>query len=216
MKNLILITAALIAFTAGLSGCARQVNYLDYVSESRSEIYIYADDDITVTVYCAEREQPYNADGIKGEICNITEVTVSLPKNPRELEIGLEGYGGEMNYRSVQNDYYLSFTAGPFAKNGVEVTLSLDGESKTYTALTVKHEGIITCGQAVLCAAENDPQLFESMTKNGMFDGEIYVRLLYDGGCYYYVGVCNKEKRISAFLIDGEKGKVIATKEIDL
>ncbi|MDE6585824.1 MAG: hypothetical protein K2K80_03995 [Clostridia bacterium] len=216
MKKFIVATLALVALLFTLSGCAKQVNYLDYVSEKRCEIYIYADDDTTVTVYCCEKEQPYNADGIKGDVCPVVEIFVTLPKNPREVEVELLGHGGDMNYRSVQGDFYLSFTAEPFTQNSVDVKLTCDGESKTYSALTVKYDGVLTCEQAVLCAVENNPQLFESMTQNGLFDGEIYVRLLHDEGCYYYVGVCNKDKHISAFLIDGERGKVITTKEIDL
>ena len=74
---------------------------------------------------------------------------------------------------------------------------------------------MVSCDEAVLCVAENKRELFESMTSNGLFDGEIYVRLLYDEGCYYYVGIINKAEHISAFLIDGEHGKIVASKEID-
>ena len=70
------------------------------------------------------------------------------------------------------------------------------------------------CEQALSCVVEHDRELFDSMTANGLFDGEIFIRLLYDEGCYYYVGVCNKQKNIKAYLLDGERGKIIATKEL--
>lgn len=216
MKKYLIIALSLILMPFTLSGCAKQVDYLDYISESRSEIYIYADDDTEVTVYCSEKEQPYNADGIRGDVCPIVEVFVKLPKNPQEVEVEISGQGGDMNYRSVQGDFYLSFTAEPFAQSSVDVKLTCDKESKVYTALTVRYDGVMSCEQAVLCAVENNPELFENLTKNGLFDGEIYVRLLHDEGCYYYVGVCNKSRHVYAFLIDGEKGKVITTKELDL
>ena len=66
----------------------------------------------------------------------------------------------------------------------------------------------------VKCVIEHDRKLFEGLTENRLFLGEIYVRLLYDEGCYYYVGVCDKSKHVTAYLIDGEHGKVIATKDI--
>lgn len=210
---LLLFIAALTAI--GAAGCAKQVNYLDYVSEKRTNVYVYEDDEILVKVQCSYKEQPYCADGIKGAVGGLCEVFVSLPENPQKLEVGLENFGGEMSYRSVDKVYYLSFTAEPFTKNALEITLTADGNATAYTALTVIYDGVMSCDDAVLCVAEHDKTLFENLTSNGIFNGEIFVRLLYDEGCYYYVGVCDKSKRITAFLIDGEKGKVIATKEID-
>ena len=197
------------------AGCSKKTDYTDYISEKRSDIFVHEDDTVNVTVYCTEKEQPYAADGIKSEMNSMAEIFVSLPKNPQELCVSVEGFEGEMNYQSVENRYYLSFSAPAFEKKSLEITLTADGESNVYTALTVKYAGVMSCEDAVLCAVEHDGALFENLTVNGIFDGEIYVRLLYDEGCYYYVGVCDKQKHITAYLIDGEHGKVIATKQLD-
>ena len=215
MKKLVLVLSLIVCAACALAGCSKQMNYLDYVSERRSNIFVYEDDTVNVTVYCTEKEQPYAADGIKGEMNPLVEIFVSLPKNPQELCVSVEGYEGEMNYQSVNNRYYLSFSAPAFKKTSLEVTLTADGVDSVYTALTVIYAGVMSCNDAVLCAVEHDRALFESLTANGLFDGEIYVRLLYDEGCYYYVGVCDKENHIYAYLIDGEHGKVIATKKLD-
>ena len=71
------------------------------------------------------------------------------------------------------------------------------------------------CESAVKCVTEHNPDLFASLTENKIFKGEIYVRLLYDEGCYYYVGVCDREKNINAFLVDGVRGKIIANKKLN-
>lgn len=214
-KSIIALLIAVLTAAGVAAGCAKQINYLDYVSEKRTNVYVYEDDSVLIKINCSYKEQPYAADGIRGEVGGLCEIFVSLPKNPQELEVSFEGFGGEMNYRAVDNLYYLSFTAEPFDKNSVEVTLSADGKTDVYTALTVIYAGVMSCDDAVLCVIDHDKTLFENLTVNGVFDGEIFVRLLYDEGCYYYVGVCNKQKHISAFLIDGERGKVIATKETD-
>jgi hypothetical protein len=197
-----------------LAACAKQVNYLDYISESRFDVFLYKDDATEIKIQCLKKEQPFSADGYKGEVCDIAEIFVTLPKNPPTVEVSLEGYEGEMNYQAVERLYYLSFSAPAFKKSGVDVTLTFDGESKVFTALSVKDDSVMSCEKAVLCVADYASELFESLTSNGLFDGEIFVRLLYDDGCYYYVGVCDKSKLITAFLIDGEHGKVIAKKEI--
>ena len=197
-----------------LSGCFKKLNYLDYISEKRSNIFLYEDDSVSVKVVCSQKEQPYCADGIKGEMCDVAEVYVTLPKTYDDVEVSVENFNGEMNGRAVDKQYYLSFSAKEFTVDSLDVTLTFGGESKTYSALSVKQEGVMNCEQAVKCVIEHDKQLFDSLTQNRLFNGEIYVRLLYDEGCYYYVGVCDKNKHITAYLTDGEHGKVIATKEL--
>ncbi len=199
-----------------LSGCAKNIKYTDYVSEKRTDIYLYAGDDTEIKIYCSEREQPYAADGIKGDMSDFIEIFVSLPKNPETLEVDADGFGGEMNYRAVENDFYLSFTAQAFKTQCVEVKLAADGKESNYTAQSVKPETLITCEQALNCVIEHDKSLFSSLTDGNLFAGEIFVRLLYDNGCYYYVGICDRDKNMSAYLVDGERGKIIASKKLKI
>ena len=185
-----------------LSGCFKKLNYLDYISEKRSNIFLYEDDSVSVKVVCSQKEQPYCADGIKGEMCDVAEVYVTLPKTYDDVEVSVENFNGEMNWQAVDKQYYLSFSAKEFTVDSLDVTLTFGGESKTYSALSVKQEGVMDCEQAVKCVIEHDKQLFDSLTQNRLFNGEIYVRLLYDEGCYYYVGLCDKNKHITAYLTD--------------
>lgn len=209
-----LIIAALCTAACLLSACGKNIDYSKYVSERRSNIYVYEDDNVKIKIYCSEKEQPYCADGIKGEVTPFCEAMVTLPKNPEEVYISFCGHEGEMNYQAVENLFYLSVSAEDFKTDEIEVTLTCNDESKTYTALSVKHSGVMTCDEAVKCVAEHDKELFASLTQNGLFDGEIFVRLLYDEGCYYYVGVCDKSKQVKAYLLEGERGIIIATKQI--
>lgn len=195
------------------SGCNTGVNYLNYVSEKRTDIYLYSNDGLEIKIYLSEKETPYSADGIKGEMTPLTEIFVSLPENPDSVDIEVCSAGGEMNYRAVENCYYLSLSGGDISGESTDVTLTYGGESKTYTAVNVLYDGVISCDDAVQCVIEYDGELFESLTENNIFCGEIYVRLLYDDGCYYYVGVCDRNKKINAYLIDGERGKIITTKQ---
>lgn len=211
---LLFIALSLICALCALPACAKQVNYFDYVSECRSDVFLYKDDNTEINIRCVNKEQPFSADGYKGETCDLIEIYVSLSKNPQTLEVSVETLSGEMNYQAVTRQYTLTVSAAAFEKSSVEVTLTADGEEKTYTALSVKDGNVMSCEKAVACVAEHASEMFGGLTSNGLFDGEIFVRLLYDEGCYYYVGVCNKEKHVTAFLIDGERGKIIAKKEL--
>lgn len=214
MKKIILIITGLILAICTLAGCSKKIKYSDYISEKRTDIYIYAGDDTEIKIYCSTREQPYALDGIKGDVTNFMEIFVKLPKNPETVEINAGGLGGEMNYRAVENDYYLSFTAQPFNSERVDVSLNCDGKTSDFSAQSVKSGALITCEQALDCVIDHDGSLFSSLTNGNTFAGEIFVRLLYDNGCYYYVGVCDREKNLNAYLVDGERGKIISSKKL--
>lgn len=208
------VCATVCAASFAFSGCMKQVDYSAYVSERRTNIFLYEDDTTAVKIHCSQKEQPYAADGFKGEMSDLIEIFVTLPKVYDTVEVSVANLSGEMTYQAVEKRFYLSLSAPEFTANSVDVTLNFDGESKTFSALSVKDGGVMSCDEAVKCVAEHARELFDGLTANGLFDGEIFVRLLYDEGCYYYVGVCDKTKHVSAYLIDGEKGKVISTKEL--
>lgn len=214
MKKILFVCLSVCLTVCFLCGCKKEVNYLDYISEKRDNIYMYSDDSLEIKIYTSERENPYSADGIKGDVAPLCEVYVRLPKNYDEVEIKVKDVEGEMNYKAVESCYYLSFSDGNFDGESVPVTLTYDGKSTDYNAASVLYSGVISCEDAVKCAAEYGKELFASLTDGKIFSGEIYVRLLFDDGCYYYVGVCDRNKKITAYLVDGERGKVIATKEI--
>ena len=206
------LTAAFALFF--FCGCKKEVNYLNYISEKRSNIYLYSDDEIEIKIYLSERESPYSTDGIKGDISDFCEIFVSLSRNYDEVDISVADIQGQMNYKAVENCYYLSQSGGNISGDTVAVTLTFGGESKEYSAVSVLYDGVISCEEAVKCAIEHDYELFKSLTQKDVFLAEIFVRLLFDDGCYYYVGVCDRNKKINAYLVDGERGTIIATKEL--
>ncbi|MDE6598261.1 MAG: hypothetical protein K2K60_06450 [Clostridia bacterium] len=205
------------ALTCLFAGCKKGgTDYTDYISEMRTDIYLYSNDGTEIKIYRAQKETPFNADGVKGEMSDLTEIYVTLPKNYDEIEVSVCNIEGEMSYSAVDKCYYLSCTGGGVTGGSVDVTLTYGGKSETYSAASVLYDGVISCKEAVKCVIDHDKGLFSSLTENKIFKGEIFVRLLYDEGCYYYVGVCNRDKNISAYLIDGERGKIIAKRELSI
>lgn len=215
MKKILNIAALMCCALLFFCGCGKQTNYSEYISEKRTDIYLYSDDGLQIKIYVSEKETPYCADGFKGEMGFLTEIYVTLPKNPDEVNVKAGNIEGEMNFRAVENCYYLSAANGDISGESASVTLTIGEESKTYSAMNVKYDGVISCEDALKCVLERDLSLFEGLTESGIFCGEIYVRLIFDDGCYYYVGVCDRDKKITAYLVDGVKGKIIATKELN-
>ena len=214
MKRFFIALVCAAVLICQLTGCSAQVDLSEYISEKRSEIYLYSDDDAEIKLYCVSREQPYAADGICGDVCDIIEIYVTFAKTPAAVEISFDGLHADMNYEAVDKRFTLYYSAPPLQRDGVDITLNCDGEQKIYRTLNVKDKGVLSCEQAVKCAYAYDKELFDSLKTRRDFAGEIYVRLLYDDGCYYYVGLCDRNKNITAYLLDGGIGKVISTKKL--
>lgn len=215
MKSFFKAAALAFALVCALfCGCNAGVDLTGYISEMRSGMFLYSDDFLTLKVYCVSREQPYCADGFCGNVCSLVEIYATFAQNPQSVEAHIGADGGEMNYEGVNSRYVLSFTHEAYAGEGVDVDITLGEKEKTYRALNVADGSIISCKDALRCAEEYDGGLFAGLKTKRDFKGEIFVRLLYDEGCYYYVGVCDRDKNLTAYLLDGVKGKVIATKKM--
>jgi hypothetical protein len=210
MKKIICIFFAFIAAASLFCACNSQVDYYSYVSELRSNIFIYKDDNYDLKIYISDKETPYSSDGVKGEMSSVIEVYLSLPTTPSLVEIELGVYSGEMNYLAVSQNFYLSFSGEGFTEDKVEISLSFDGKTQNFEAVSVLHDGLIAPSSALNCIYEYDTQTFENLTNGRFFNGEIYIRLLYDNSCYYYVGIIDQNSTTHAYLIDAETSHIIA------
>lgn len=203
-----LVAAVLIA-----AGCAADTDYSEYISEDRYGLYLYEDDNLKIKLCQSQKETPFVADGVCGKKSALTEIFVSTPQSCKQVEITSESFtGGEMNYLSARGVWHMSF-GGDVEGNEVSVTLTTDGKSEDYTLQNVITDDVMNGKQALDCVREHAAGLFEELTENGTFNGEIFLRLLYDGKCYYYVGICDREGKISAFLVDGNTGRIVAERE---
>lgn len=206
LLSLILCLPALLC----LSACKKNVDYFSYVSEYRKSVYFYKDDLVSVKIYSVDKETPYSLDGVKGDVSNVTEVFLEYANSADEVEIELLGHGGEMSWQAVTRNYYLSFAGGEINGASIPVTLKIDGAEKQLDVFNVAEEGTIDGKTALKCVREYDGDAFAALTDGSAFAGEIIIRLLYDDGCFYYVGICNRDAEVHAYLVNGADGRIIA------
>ena len=195
--------------------CAKKTDYYSYVSEYRHDLYLYEDDGVSLKIYLSDKETPYNCDGVKGEMTSLCEVYYYSANTPDEVEMQLDGMGGEMNYLSVSRSFYLSFTCDKTFGAKASVNLTVDGKETTIEANNVREEGTIDGATALKCVTEYDREQFDKLTEGNAFRGEIGIRLLYDGGCYYYVGVSGCDGKTHAYLLDATDGRIISERDVD-
>lgn len=196
-----------------LPACKKNIDYYDYVSEYRKSVYLCREDGYELKIFCTDRETPYSPDGVKGNMTTVTEIYYSCDGSPASVSAEIDGKGGEMSYMSVTNSFYLSFSGELTAQESVTVKLTVDGTESETVVRNVIENGIIDARGALKCVTEYDGERFARLSAGNTFRGEISVRAIYDDGCYYYIGVCDRDKNVKAYLVDGKDGRIIAERE---
>lgn len=195
--------------------CTKKIDYYSYVSEYRHDLYLYEDDGVSLKIFLSDKETPYNCDGVKGQMSSVCEVYYFAENTPKEVLLDLNGLGGEMNYVSTSRSFYLSFNCDSGFGAKASASLIVDGVQTTIEVNNVREEGTIDGATALKCVTEYDKGQFEKLTDGNNFRGEIGIRLLYDEGCYYYIGVSDTHGKTHAYLLDATDGHVIAERDLD-
>ena len=213
MKKLLIPAICCLPIAFFSTACKTKTDYFDYVSELREEIYVYSDDTVNIKIYRSDKETPYSLDGVKGQVSGLCEVYFETAKPANEVEIRLLEHEGEMNYLAVTRNYYLSFSLDKTDLPVIPVTVTVDGTEMKFDVQNVGKEGVIDPKTALKCVTEYDRESFNALKNGNAFAGEISVRLIYDDGCFYYVGLCDRQGNVHAYLLDAGNGRVIAERE---
>lgn len=200
-----------------LTACKSKIDYFAYLSENRSNILVAEGEDYRLKIYAVDKEYPYCTDGFIGEVTSRAEIYLSVKNGGDTCRIAFKHDGhdveGEMSYDSVTGEYFFSCAAN--IKEATQLTVDLQhGENKWQTnALTVKDQNTLSSKQVLTSLLEKSKSTFDALTKEKTFEGEIYLRLIYESAPYYYVGITGRDKKTTAFLIDAVSGNILATKQ---
>ena len=214
MKKTALFLLLSLLSLAVLTGC-KGTDYTKYLSDVRSDLFAAETEDFSLTISCVTRETPYAADGIA---CN-TQKLVEIALKPSQdtdgskiYRIALSGepaVSGELSYRTVKGDYFLSQGVSAFPEGSVTVRLSEDGKTTEIAATSVRTEKTLSPEDALNFAVDAERELIGRMTAGSAFEGEFTVRLMRRSRNYYFVGITGKQEN-AALLLDAETGEVLA------
>ena len=197
-----------------LAGCAKTYDYTAHLSEIRRDIFLAETEEFTLTLSCAEREHPYASDGIACPRSMLMDaVLIPKDKSVENFTILLDGWGGEMSFRSVEDDWFFSAGCQSFPEKSVSITLEWEGEKREVLATTIKNEATMSAEEALEIAISHEEATVSSLTKDGVFQGELRVRLLRRDVNYYYVGIVAPNGKTVSLLIGAESGEVLARRE---
>jgi hypothetical protein len=215
LKFILALFAVVLFFC--FSACNKQVDYLNYVSELRSNILLAQTENFSLRVFALEKETPYSADGVKRETNTLTELHLTAPTGAKtysiSFEVDGEKQGGEMSYDNVKGEYYFSCTLDIRAQTEIKFLLSSGSEQTELVAKSVLTETTLSPETALKTLVEKENELFTSLTDEYGFAGELHVRLIYEDNPYYYIGVTDRNGKTTAFLMSATTGKVLAKRE---
>jgi len=199
-------------------GCKKKIDYFDYASEVRKNIFLAKTDTFSLRIYDSVKESPYASDGVPQERFSRLDAYLHTPEGNKTVHFTFtfeeKNYGGEMSYDNVRGEYYYSASV-PLSDSvrSLPCTIRYGEEEYEMTANSVLTETTLSPREALHALQKYDNEVFSSMTDKYGFAGEIYVRLLYESAPYYYFGVIDRQGKCIAFLMNAETGKVLAKRE---
>ncbi len=199
---------------ASLCACNKKPVLTEYISEHRNNLFLYSGDGFFIKAQNTAREHPYVADGYKGEMSHRAELFITAPNGTQTCVIAFIADGiehrGEASYDNVKQHFYYSCAADLSKAETLPLLVSFDGNEQEITLASVKKEALLQPAELLSKLFSQEAELLKSLLHGKEFLGELYIRLLYENAPYFYVGVVDRSGNITAFLMDGKTGKILA------
>lgn len=207
--------AVLFALCVGLfTSCRKEIDYMDYVSELRSNVFLAHEQDFSLRIYAVSKETPYVTDGIPKERSTRVEAYLVAPEGNKTCKISFtfdgEEYGGEMSFDNVKTEYYFSCSLDIAKATELPCRIEYGDTTLEMNALSVRTGDTLLPENILKNLQTEESELFASLTDEYGFAGEIYIRLIYEDSPYYYVGIIDRNGQIHAFLLNATTGKIVA------
>jgi hypothetical protein len=197
-----------------LVGCKSKIDYTPYISELRSNILLATSEEFSLKIYAVKKEIPYRADGIPREKTTRLEAYLHAPAGNEscDLSFTIDGreFQGEMSFDNVKAEYFYSCTLDVSKATELPCRIEYGELTVETTARSIRSENTLNAKDILSILKTEEHELFTSMNDKYGFNGEIYIRLIYEDSPYYYVGVIDRNGAVHAFLINAQTGKILA------
>lgn len=220
LKNIffkLLFAPLLLLLLFSFAACSKTVDYTEYISELRSNIFLAETEEFSLRVYSVKKESPYVSDGIAQPRNERTEIYLVAPQGDKTCQISFhvdgKEYGGEMSFDNVKAEYYYYCPLNTSALSSISIRVSYGEKQVDFTANSVLDEDTLPPFEALALLQTAENELFVGLTDKYGFAGEIYIRLIYEESPYYYIGVIDRNGNITAFLMNAKSGKILAKRK---
>ncbi len=216
IKTIIAIFTIILSLTL-TCGCSEKFRLDESVSRLRADAFFDENENYVLYAYPEIRETPMIADGV----INKTEKTVILKlklKSAAEGEYTVnfttdKEYSETFAFSAFSDCFVTSVKVNMLPDKPFNATITHNGESQTLYMESLLNEKTITADAALKKAYKEKKDYVDKHIVNGVFNGEIYIRLITENDKnYWYVGFTTKTQTLCLLL--NAKGELLDERTI--
>lgn len=190
-KIVLVFTVLATVFT--LLGCQKQTRLQESVSRLRENVYFGESENYRLTVYPELRESPMIADGKISKLKNVVILKLQV-KNGLSGEFAVsfttdKTYEETFSFSAVSDCYVSSIEVEKLPDKPIIVTICHDEAQDVITTKSQLKSSTITYSAALNAAYKAKKDYLQDKMQNGVFGGEIYLRLIAENDKnFWFVG----------------------------
>ena len=219
MKKLLISLSLAILIIFSFGACKKKTDLYSYVSEARTDILTGSTKTLSLKAETGFKESPLVLDGIKNKTSYYLtiyildgyndNVTYSLTFKLNNIE-----YKGTFELSKTNSKLLVSFQTDS-TPNELTISLNSGNVSETVELKSIKPSTTKSPRDGLNSLLVSQPELLSNYLVDGVFRGEIAVRLLVEENkAYYYVGLTDVNGKTKALLVNGETLEVLAIRQI--
>lgn len=222
-KNIFLVSFLMIMCVGTLCGCTNKYYNMakDNVSEVRTLLYYYHDDNVTVKFDSGYREQDYKIDGVHtanipfGVVTFYINDTIDDGVTPQYvLLFGTNRIDGDLVQSPFDNSYVAD--TQKLVSAGTKIVAKFVAGNVVYECplQCLSDNWKIDSDKALEIATKHFSKELKSFVVNNVFCGEVYIRCVTDSDLsdeyFWYVNFVDSSKNQYTCIISNDTGKVLA------
>ena len=216
LKIFAIIFAVAILFSA--CNFDMQSEALDNISDIRYNIFEAKTENLTATIMCGMRENPYEYDGISNPKCEFGIITITYKVRPETetipytLRVGSAIFEGDLEENPYDHTYMVDIEK--LIDNNAEVFLAIDGLESELQFTCISADWAVQYGDALTIALENVSEQLPQFFSNKKFKAECYLKIIFDkksttAPYFWYFGIIGESTAAIALIIDTETGEIL-------
>lgn len=204
-KIILIFTVLATIFT--LFGCQKQTRLQESLSRLRENVYVGESENYRLTVYPELRESPMISDGKISTLKNVVILKLQV-KNGISGEFTVsfttdKTYEETFSFSAFSDCYVSSVEVEKLPDKPIIVTICHDEATDTITTISQLKSSTITSTAALNAAYKAKKDYLDEKMQNGVFGGEIYLRLIAENDKnYWFVGFITEKGTLCLLLSD--------------
>ena len=209
-KILSVVFTILTVFCSLFSGCDKKRDLSALITELRSDVFMGTSGDVVVNCnYGFSRDldgKNYLTFSLKNKESSLTTYKIVLEKDKTYLET--------FTLCPVTHKLTAKIQIDDFCEKEFEVKILFGSESVSIVMKSLLPENTITYKDALNCLYKNQPTLVDGyFSEAGVFNAKLTVRVsVRKEKAYYFIAF--KTDKVTALLIDGKTGEVLAVRDV--